>query len=109
MIQIPLSAYTNQSMQIDLDGQVSTLHVFERACIMYLDLTVGRTLLAEGMHCQPTTPVLPYPLRGFRGQFYVVDTQAGTPQTQESPAFAEWGTRFQLYWLSDDETEALHD
>ena len=27
MIQIPLSAYPNQSMQIDLDGQVCTLHV----------------------------------------------------------------------------------
>lgn len=59
MIQIPLSAYPNQSMQIDLDGQVCSLHVFERAGFMYLDLTVGRTLLAEGMLCQPTTPVLP--------------------------------------------------
>lgn len=109
MIQIPLSAYPNQSMQIDLDGQACMLHVFERAGFMYLDLTVGRTLLAEGMLCQPTTPVLPYPLRGFRGQFYVIDAQAGTPQTQESPGFAEWGTRFQLYWLTDNEVEALNE
>ena len=103
MIEIPLATYPDQKLQIDLDGQMCTLHVFERSGFMYLDLTLGRALLAQGMLCQPTTPILPPVLKGFSGNLCVIDTAAASESSQESPEFPGWGTRWKLYWLSPDD------
>lgn len=103
MIEIPLSAYPDQKLQIDLGGQMCTLRVYERSGFMYLDLTLGRTLLASGLLCQPTTPVLAPPPSGFSGNFCVIDTLAASESSQESPEFSGWGTRYKLYWLSPDD------
>ena len=103
MIEIPLTSSPDQELQIDLGGQACTIRVFERAGFMYMDLTVRRTKILKGALCQPTTPVIPETITGFSGQFYVIDGMAATAGSQESPAFAEWGTRYKLYCIPDDE------
>ena len=103
MIEIPLTPYPDQELQIDLGGQACTIRVFERAGFMYMDLTVRRTKILKGTLCQPTTPIIPKTVRGFSGQFYVIDDAAATAGSQESPAFSGWGTRYKLYWLPDGE------
>ena len=103
MIEIPLTPYPDQELQIDLGGQACTIRVFERAGFMYMDLTVRRTKILKGALCQPTTPIIPETVRGFSGQFYVIDDAAATAGSQESPDFSGWGTRYKLYWLPDSE------
>lgn len=78
MIEIPLTSYPDQELQIDLGGQACTIRVFERAGFMYMDLTVRRTKILKGTLCQPTTPIIPRTVRGFSGQFYVIDDAAAT-------------------------------
>ena len=39
----------------------------------------------------------------FLTEELMLSNAAATAGSQESPAFAEWGTRYKLYWLPDDE------
>ena len=103
MIEIPLTPYPDQALQIDLGGQACTIRVFERAGFMYMDLTVRCTKTLKGALCQPTTPIIPETVRGFSGQFYVIDDAAATAGSQDSPACSGWRTGERLYWLPDDE------
>ncbi|WP_449555736.1 phage baseplate plug family protein, partial [Hymenobacter terricola] len=48
MIEIPLTPYPDQELQIDLGGQACTIRVFERAGFMYMDLSVRRTKILKG-------------------------------------------------------------
>ena len=107
MIEISLTPYPDQELQIDLGGQPCTIRLFERAGFMYMDLTVRRTKILKGALCQPTTPIIPETVTGFSGQFYVIDSMAATAGSQESPAFAEWGARYKLYWFPADELAAM--
>lgn len=107
MIKIPLTAYPDQELQIELGEQMCTLHVFERYGFMYLDVTVKNTLIIAGMLCHPTTPALPPNLQGFEGNFYVIDTKAANTATQTEPNYTGWGTRYLLYWLSPAEMAQL--
>lgn len=107
MVKIPLTPWPNQELQTDLDDQMCTLRVYERAGFMYLDLTVGSSLIASGMLCLPTTPVLPDTITGFSGNFYVVDMLAASGATQAKPSYTGWGTRWQLCYLTAAELAEL--
>lgn len=102
MIEIPITPDPNQEMQMILDKQNCTLHIYQRLNNVYLSLRVGNTIIQEGALCIPKVGILAQPQKNFRGQFRIVDTQA-SPFNQKNPSYKEFGTRFKLYYLYEEE------
>lgn len=102
MIEIPLSQDPNQELQIILDKQNCTIQVFQRAGHVYLSLKVGNTTIQNGALCIPKTGIIAQPQADFKGQFRIIDSQS-QPFNQSDPEYKEFGTRFKLFYLSEEE------
>ncbi len=101
MVQIPLIAIANQEFQIILEEQECTIHLYQLGDYFYLDLYVGDDTIIEGAIVQPRCGIIPSPTN-FKGQLYIVDEQ-NTPAQPDLPNLEELGTRFNLYYLTEDE------
>ena len=120
MIEIPLQRLPNQELNMRLDGQNVTIHIYARGHDengrMYIDVRVGSTYVQQGAPLLPRVGSLSTPIgAGFKGQFRLID-HAAKPEWQSPPRYTELGTatekaRFRLYYLTTDENaevEAEH-
>lgn len=120
MIEIPLQRLPNQELNMRLDGQNVTIHIYARGHDengrMYIDVRVGSTYVQQGAPLLPRVGLLSTPIgAGFKGQFRLID-HAAKPEWQSPPRYTELGTatekaRFRLYYLTTDENaevEAEH-
>lgn len=107
MQKIPLEPLTGQTLNVVLAGQNCTVSVYQRAGFMYLDLAVGETYLIRGLLIVPAEPILPT-LAGFVGNLYMIDIQ-NTPAEQVSPTWDGLGSRYELFYTTEAETEELAD
>ena len=120
MIEIPLQRLPNQELNMRLDGQNVTIHIYARGHDengrMYIDVRVGSTYVQQGAPLLPRVGLLSTPIgAGFKGQFRLID-HAAKPEWQSLPRYTELGTatekaRFRLYYLTTDENaevEAEH-
>lgn len=116
MIEVPLQPLPNQELIMILDGQNVTIHVYQRGegedAHMYLDITVGSSIVQYGAPLIPRVGILSTP-NSFNGQFRLVDT-ASKPDWQTNPVYTELGmgvnkARYRLYFLSASEEQEVND
>lgn len=107
MVQIPLIAVPNQELNIILNGQSCTIAIYQRSEHVYLDLYVGSELIRQGSLCIPTAPILSKPCN-FSGQLYIVDFDS-QPSNQANPNYTELGSRFKLYYVTEDEEAQIQN
>lgn len=99
---IPLTQIPAQTFDIVLDGQYCTISIYWRQTHLFLDLSVGGTVLAAGRICQNGTNILQAGLKGFSGTLHFFDTD-GT----SIPIWDRLNSRYVLLYCS--EGEALPD
>lgn len=85
MIKIPLKAIPNQQMQIVLNDQSCTIHVYQRGDYLYLDLTCDGVAIRRGAICLPGVNIPLYKSADFSGMIFFADllNGGGTPNWQE--------------------------
>lgn len=103
MVTIPLVATPNQELQVVLDEQNCTIHLYQLGDYFYLDLYIDDTTVREGVIVQPKCGIIPSPSI-FAGQLYILDT-LNPSDSQDLPNVDDLGDRFELVYLSADEVE----
>jgi hypothetical protein len=91
---VPLQAFPNQQVQVQLNGQAVTLNIFQQAYGLYVDVFVGATAIIQGVIAENLNRIVRSAYLGFDGDLAFWDTQ-GT----EDPIYTGLGTRFQLVYI----------
>lgn len=105
MIELPLIANPNQEFYCVLDNQECTIQLRQIGDDFYFSLWLDDTAIVQNVICLPQEPILtnvsPY---RFKGNFLLVDTTS--PFDRQAKAnYAELGSRFMLYYFSQDEID----
>lgn len=105
MQEITLSASKSQQFSVTLDSVSCTIKVHQRTSGLYLDLWVGSTAVCLGVLCLNANKIVRYDyLRsatGFSGDLFFIDTQGS-----DAPEYSELGTRYLLYYVTNDELDS---
>lgn len=101
MVEVPLIATPNQELSIELEEQDCTIQVRQLGNYTYLTLWVDSTLIVENAICMPGVAVLQGYIRGFSGNFVLVDSS--DPENQQLSDYTELGSRFLLLYLTEEE------
>jgi len=83
MQQIPLSQIQAQTLNVTLAGQYCTLSIYWRQARLYLDLSVGQTVICKGAVCQNRADVLQSKSPYFVGTLHFFDLQGERPPQWE--------------------------
>lgn len=95
---IPLEAVPNQTVTVNLDGQVSQVNVYQTFFGLFLDLYVNDVLIIGGVICENLNRIVRSLYLGFSGDLAFIDNQGSA-----DPYYSGLGTRFSLAYLSADE------
>lgn len=96
MMLVPTRSLASQVLQVSLASQNVTLHVYQTAYGLFMDVYVGPTLIIGGVICQNLNRIVRSLYLGFVGDFGWFDTQ-GT----DDPVYTGLGTRWQLFYLEE--------
>lgn len=102
MQQIPLSQIPGQTFNVVLAGQYCTISVYWRQERLYLDLSVGATVVCQGAVCQNRADVLQSKSQYFSGTLHFFDLDGDSPPRFEKLNTGSAG-RFVLLYLEDGE------
>ncbi|WP_102781316.1 phage baseplate plug family protein [Klebsiella variicola] len=98
MQEISLHAQTSQTFTVDLGGQSCQIRIVQRSTGIYMDLYVNNAPVVQGVLCINCVKLVRYSYLGFSGDLVIVDTQGET-----DPFYDELGSRYRLYYLSQDD------
>jgi hypothetical protein len=98
---IPLEAVPNQTVTVNLGGQVSQVNVYQTFFGLFLDLYVNDVLIIGGVICQNLNRIVRSLYLGFSGDLAFIDNQGST-----DPVYTGLGGRYSLAYLSADELPA---
>jgi hypothetical protein len=79
MILVPLSVLPAQTLYIVLAEQYCTISIYWRQERLYLDLSVGATVICRGAICQNRADVLQSKSRDFSGTLLFLDLEGDRP------------------------------
>lgn len=95
MLVVPTKPLPNQQIQVLLDNQPCTLHIYQTAYGLFMDVFVADTLIVAGVICRNANKIVRSVYLGFIGDFVFVDGETeGT-----DPIYTGLGTRFTLVYL----------
>lgn len=101
---ISISAEKSQTFPITLDGVACTIKVNQRSSGLFMDLWVGDSAVCLGVLCLNANKIVRYDyLRsatGFSGDLFFIDNQGS-----DDPEYSELGTRYLLYYVTNDELD----
>jgi hypothetical protein len=90
---IPLQATTNQTVNASLSQQACSLHIYQKAFGLFLDLYANGRLIIGGVSCLYANRVVRDAYLGFVGDFAFWDTQGAS-----DPDYTGLGGRFVLFY-----------
>lgn len=106
MIKIPLSPLPNQEFMIVLGKHNCTINIYQRGSFLYLDLFVNNQLIQQGALIVPKASLVTVGSALFSGQLRIIDKER-KPLDQEPPNYLGLGSRYELYYLSDQEVSEI--
>jgi len=95
---IPVSANSNQTFSILLDGQACTFKIYWRQTRLYLDLLVGDEVIVRGFICVNRANILQRVKKGFNGSLHFWDNLG-----DDFPYYKDLNSRYFLIFMSVDE------
>lgn len=95
---IPTQPIPNQIMQVQLDQQPCSIHIYQTAYGMFMDLFVGGVPVVYGVICENLNRIVRDLYLGFSGDLLFNDTQ-GT----SDPVYTGLGSRFELVYIEATE------
>lgn len=98
MLSVPLAATPNQTVNVVLNNQQCTIHVYQKFFGLFMDLSVNNVPLIQGVICQNQNFIVRSFYIGFLGDFMFFDTQ-GT----SDPDYNGLAGRFLLVYLFPSE------
>lgn len=105
MYKIPLLPVPDQQLMVVLEDQSCTIRVYQRGDRLYLDAALDNTPICYGAVCMPGWDIggHKYP---FSGMLFFADEQA-EGEAQTPPNYVGLGSRYNLYYCTDEEAEEM--
>ena len=96
MIQtIPLTPVPSQSFNIALNNQACSINLYDKGGLLFIDLYVNDAIVVGGTLCCNRKRIVRDAYLGFIGDLSFIDNQGSS-----DPAYADLGTRFDLYYFT---------
>ena len=92
---IPIRPLPNQTLQAQLGPQSASLHVYQTAYGLFVDVYVGNAMIVAGVIALNLNRIVRSLYLGFVGDLCFLDTQGA-----DDPVYTGLGTRFLLLYLS---------
>lgn len=102
MLIVPVRPIPNQTLQVQLAGQATTVTIRQLLYGLFVDVYVGDTQIIAGVLALNLNRIVRSAYLGFAGDFVFGDTQ-GT----DDPIYTGLGSRFLLAYIEPSEAEAL--
>lgn len=103
MLQIPLSQLPNQQVNVILNNQFTTLHVYQKFWGLFCDVSVNNNVIIQGVHCLNLNYIVRSTYLGFIGDLFFFDNAGITDPDFEGLANANNGGRYQFIYLFPSE------
>jgi hypothetical protein len=94
MVIVPLNAVPNQNVNVTLDGQATTLHVYQTLYGVFIDVFVNNVLVIGGVICQNLNRIVRDTYLGFLGDLMFLDNEGSS-----DPQYTGLGARWSLIYL----------
>lgn len=78
MVIVPLEAVPNQTLTVQLNGQICQMNVYQKGPSLYMDVLVNNVLIIGGVICQNLNRIVRSLYLGFIGDFVFADTQGAS-------------------------------
>lgn len=98
MLIVPLQALPNQTVRVQLNGQLCQVNAYQKPAGLFMDLLVDNAPMVTGAICERNNRIVRDAYLGFIGDMAWIDTQG-----QEDPEYTGVGTRYFLAYLFPDE------
>lgn len=95
MQQIPLQAVPNQQLQVLLNGQSTTLAVYQTNYALFVDVYLNGALVKGGVVGRNLTRIIRELWYGFSGDLIFTDTQGTT-----DPVYTGLASRYALLYVT---------
>jgi hypothetical protein len=95
---VPLQAIPNQTLQVQLAGQATTLNVYQTAYGLFVDVYLGTSLIIGGVIAENLNRIIRSLYLGYLGDFVFEDTQ-GT----QDPVYTGLGSRYVLRYIDQSQ------
>ena len=95
MVIVPLQAAPNQNVNVSLNGQATTLHVYQTDYGLFIDVLVNGAQIIVGVACQNLNRIVRSLYLGFSGDLMFLDNEGN-----EDPNYAGLGSRWSLVYLT---------
>lgn len=95
---IPLLPVPNQTLTVNLDGQICQINLYQRGANVFIDVLVNNVLVIGGVICQNLNRIVRSLYLGFIGDLAFIDNQGST-----DPVYTGLGTRYSLAYIEADE------
>lgn len=98
MLIVPLQAVPNQTVRVQMNGQLCQVNVYQKPAGLFMDLLVDNSPMVMGVICERNNRIVRDAYLGFVGDMAWIDTQG-----QTDPIYEGIGARFFLAYLLPDE------
>jgi len=95
---VPLLPIPNQTLTVNLDGQICQLNVYQLGASLYIDVLVNNVLIIGGVICENLNRIVRSLYLGFQGDLAFIDNQGSS-----DPVYAGLGGRYSLVYIEADE------
>lgn len=99
---VPLQPIPNQTLQVLLGNQSCVLDIQQNPFGVFINVSVGDTLIIGGVICENLNRIVRSAYLGFVGDFVFIDMQ-GTAD----PVYTGLGDQFQLVYLDESEVDSF--
>ncbi len=109
MLEIPLRATANQTLQVVLEEQNCSLRLYTRVLsdgveTLFCDLSIDQTPVFYSCPCLNGLPMPLYAWLGMTGRLLFIDMEG-----DDAPQWAGLGNRWKLLYLTPDEVAAYQE
>lgn len=101
MLTISLNPEKAQEVSVSLAGQAVTLRITQQSYGLFMDIGLDDRWIAQGILCLNCNKMVRYSYLGFKGELFFGDTKGS-----EDPVYDELGTRFMLFYATEEEMSA---
>lgn len=100
---VPLQPVASQVVNVVLNGQQTTLRVYQAGVPLYMDVSVNDALIIGGVVCEQNNEIVRDAYLGFIGDFAFFDTQPDPSLGPLDPQPSGLGTRWILAYFFPSE------
>lgn len=107
MLIIPVQPVPNQTLNVQLSGQPTTLNIYDNGYGIFMDVLVNDALIIGGVICLNATRIVRTLYLGFIGDLVFFDNQPSATNGPANPQYTGLGTRWPLYYLTPTDLGGL--